>query len=879
MKKQIFAAFLASALTVGIGGSLVKANADVVGQTDTGYQVSTNKVTVTYAENGYSTVSGLGSWGYCAYLSEPVKFDGLTVSFDSAILPNGSSSDCVGFFFGTEFLGGSVFPGGLAVTNWKLYSNQSRLVFGANHDYNGAALVYTTPECTTAGFGVAGSHVSTAVERMGYSITFEEYNETLYSVTVAMTHGEMWTNNANYDAETKTSTVYLKKETMAPLLDANGYTHITFAGFPSEDDPAVSVNVKVEDDLSREYQTTSVAPVKEKVAAYKTAAEAIATTDDYDAAMALREEALTAANALRAREKAEQTEAITAVDEALAADPEIVAVVKKAVQDKIDAATAAFDAFKTESNLTNEAYQAAVTLIQTAKTEYEDRKSMLDEAAQTELDEAFAELDYTKNYYKALQWVVGYEKAVAAIDPEAATVGDDIAAVKAMKNALAGSSTETLINGMNETDKAAISARIAAADTALAAAEEAASSAVKESYLTALETALEKDLVTSYANIQSAFAVLDNLKENVAIVEADGALYTRYTTAVETLYKALEDFVSGAITDLSQSLDGEFPTLDSFLQVRSAYNQIVLDLLDEEREDYTKIVEAHEALTEKLQANLWYNFSQTGLSTVEQNDTGVYFEMTAKFPARINYNEKLNMATGITAEIEFTNIAYYNGDKTESGASKGANNISINFLSAPDSYKSMASGLNIIIWLFEQESSVDIVNARDQSVAHGVLSTPINGGKLTISVVHGMYEDFAAGESYKAYIITINGQEIVLADALAESNGMEISDECYFSFGSFADYTADPNCFTLLSVNDTKFAKQPPAPGPDSSTSSSSSSGEETSSSENSSQGGSSAPRGGCNGCGSIMTGGIAGIAAVGAAVSMILTGKKRKKD
>lgn len=80
--------------------------------------------------------------------------------------------------------------------------------------------------------------------------------------------------------------------------------------------------------------------------------------------------------------------------------PRSVAVVKKAVQDKIDAATAAFDAFKTESNLTNEAYQAAVTLIQTAKTEYEDRKSMLDEAAQTELDEAFAELDYTKNYYK-----------------------------------------------------------------------------------------------------------------------------------------------------------------------------------------------------------------------------------------------------------------------------------------------------------------------------------------------------------------------------------------------------------------------------------------------------------------------------------------------
>ena len=109
MKKQIFAAFLASALTVGIGGSLVKANADVVGQTDTGYQVSTDKVAVTYAENGYSTVSGLGSWGYCAYLSEPVKFDGLTVSFDSAAL----ASDCVGFFSAPSSRAAAYFPAAL----------------------------------------------------------------------------------------------------------------------------------------------------------------------------------------------------------------------------------------------------------------------------------------------------------------------------------------------------------------------------------------------------------------------------------------------------------------------------------------------------------------------------------------------------------------------------------------------------------------------------------------------------------------------------------------------------------------------------------------------------------------------------------------------
>ena len=215
--------------------------------------------------------------------------------------------------------------------------------------------------------------------------------------------------------------------------------------------------------------------------------------------------------------------------------------------------------------------------------------------------------------------------------------------------------------------------------------------------------------------------------------------------------------------------------------------------------------------------------------------------------------------------------------------------INLREVSAPGSYWENGHWVEIPAMSIKREYNFDQVGQKDMYLLH---HEEIESLAKNIPEAKRIRFFMTFGQSYLDHMrcledvgmlsttpVNFNGQEIVLADALAESNGMEISDECYFSFGSFADYTADPNCFTLLSVNDTKFAKQPPAPGPDSSTSSSSSSGEETSSSENSSQGGSSAPRGGCNGCGSIMTGGIAGIAAVGAAVSMILTGKKRKKD
>ena len=107
---------------------------------------------------------------------------------------------------------------------------------------------------------------------------------------------------------------------------------------------------------------------------------------------------------------------------------------------------------------------------------------------------------------------------------------------------------------------------------------------------------------------------------------------------------------------------------------------------------------------------------------------------------------------------------------------------------------------------------MDRANGKDQPVAHGVIATPLNGGKLTISLKHGIYEDFVSEEQYAAYILTINGVEIVLSETLAEANGITVSDQSYFSLGSFADYKNDPNCFTLVSVDGESFAKKADTP-------------------------------------------------------------------
>lgn len=813
-KKNAAAGILAGVLAcslVGGGYSLLGASADVVGKTDPDWIAKSN-ASAKYAEEGFTNIKGDFSWGHCAITSGKYKFDGLTIEMDFTSA-NNLADEVTGFALGPSTNSYFGVESSFAVTHRQGLFGQNRLWVGTNHDTAGTSLAYSDTELTQNTFGLDKSMVMNNVTHSHYKFTFESESDTAYKLTIAMPLSlqAIWESNANYTKDETNAYVvtYLSKEAIAPSLDADGYTRVMIGGFRNDNAGQYDVNVKIEDDDIREYKQVTVSAAREKVEAYRQAEITDETT--FVTAMELREAALSAVNGLKAREKAEMTEEIETIDAAYKTNETVQTVVKGLVQAKIDAAKADFDGFwTTESTLTEEAYTAAKGKIAAAKAEYNGKKALLGAEQSEELQNGLNSLDYALDKASVLQWIIGYENAVDALDVTSATIGEEIAAVKALKNAFAGSAVETVLNALEEGDKTAYSARIAAADSALAAKEEGASVAVKTTYLVALEEALE-DLST-YSKIRAAFTAKNTLEENVTLTEEDGELYTRYNTGVETLYTALESYVSDAIASVSAALDNQFETLASFASVRSDYNAISLDLLDEEREQTAIVTAAYAVLGEKLKANFWYNIGQTGLSEVVQNDKGVYFEMSPQFPNRINYNKPLDLTKGTEVVVEFTNIAYYNGDKTEDGASKGANNLSINFLSQPNSYKSMASGLNIIIWLFETESSVDIVNGKDQPVAHGVIATPLNGGKLTISLKHGIYEDFVSEEQYAAYILTINGVEIVLSETLAEANGITVSDQSYFSLGSFADYKNDPNCFTLVSVDGESFAKKADTP-------------------------------------------------------------------
>ncbi len=819
-KKNAAAGILAGVLAcslVGGGCTLLGANADVVGSNAAEWGSMSGSAV--YSEDGFVELSGSG-WLCRNWYNDKVKLDGLTIQMNVSNFPGNSFG---GFYLANDQ--NAYFGEGSPITfsHWQNMNGwgTNRFSVAANHDANGTQLIYTDEACTQAGFGYNGQTfvmIMNIAEVTHYTISFESHSDTAYKVRIALSDADvLHTSHPNYGSADGSYWCdgYIKKETVASVLDADGYTKLCFS-VPND---AGKLNVKLSDENIRAYKTEQVAPAQEKVEAYRQAEITDETT--YNAAMELRETALTAVNGLKAREKAELTEEIETIDAAYKTNETVQTVVKSLVQAKIDEASAAFNAiFTDESTLSAESIAAANAKVQTAEADFDGKRAMFSAQTDAALAEGIAQIKYASQKIAVLEWIVNYETSIEALDVTSANIGEEIAAVKAMKNAFTGGTIETILNALEEEDKTAYTARIAAADGVLATKEDSAAVAVKTTYLVAFEETL--DNLNAYSKIRAAFAAKKTLEENITLTEEDGELYTRYNAGVETLYTALESYVSNAIASVSEALDGKFETLSAFAAVRSDYQSISLDLLGEDREQTATVTAAYTALTEKLQANFWYNLGQTGLSEVVQNDKGVYFEMNPQFPNRINYNKPLDLAKGTEIVVEFTNIAYYNGDKTEDGTSKGANNLSINFLNQPNSYKSMADGINIIIWLFETESSVDIVNGKDQSVARGVIATPLNGGKLTISLKHGIYEDFVSEERYAAYILTINGVEIILSDALAEANGIALIDEAYFSFGSFADYKVDPNCFTLVSVDgeslakkaDTPVVPEPPQPEP-----------------------------------------------------------------
>ena len=775
----------------------------IVGTADSDWVNYSGNATGAFAANGYSTVSGMAAWGHRAYYKHLVKLDGLELSFRVT----SNKGDCVGVVFSGS--NGGYFGDGskLAITYWnELYSGQARLNFGANHDYNAASAVYKTPELadTNKGFGVASSMVCNQAPTMGWTLKFESYNEEFYSIKITMTDSTMWGNNANYNADEQSCTVYLPKATVADMLNENGELYVIAAGFPSDPNPACSAEYKIVDDNYRAYiGDEGVTDAITKVEAYKNAAASITDAASYDAAMAAREAAVACAGNLRARELAELALIVGTVDAELSANEEIVLIVKKAVTDKIAAAKGAYDALIADkSTLNADTLAAALALTNDAKAEYANRASMLSEEAKAEIETAIAALDYAHDYCIALQWVTAYEGKIAALDATDPAIVDALVEVKAYRAAYETTAAYTKITTvLNEQDKAAMEAAIAAGDAAVVNIETVVLPQLKENYIAAAEEKLKADL-TIKPNLDDAKAAYAEIATFVTITEADGALYTRYVTCYDALKAACEAYIRGQITAVTGLLDKEYTILDEFKAVRNQFKSIKLDYLMEEN---AEIAAELTTLETKISANVFYYMSATNIPVVEWNASGLAVESKVEFPARLNYNKAMNLKTGAEVVVELTSAAYYNG------GSLGANNLCFNFLASPESYKSMSDGISIIIWLFPTESNVQIMNYTDTALASSTIATPLDGGDINISVKYEEYYSFVEDSTYWAYVIRVNEAEIVLTKEVLTKNGHEMPDEVYFSMGSFADNKENPNILTLVSANGVEFGK-PDAP-------------------------------------------------------------------
>ncbi len=768
----------------------------IVGTADSDWSQSFNTPAVMkFAENGYTAVSNLNGWGTRAHYNHLVKLDGLEISFRAT----SNSGDCIGFILaGAQ---GQYFgEGPVAVTYWNNLWGQARLNFAPNHSYDNTPVVYTAPDLSAAaGFGLATSLVCNQGATMGWTIQFKSYNDDFYSVKITMTDGTMWEDNINYNADDKSCTVYLPKSTVAGILNENGECYITAAGFPNGANPACVAEYKIVDDNYRAYISgEGVANAIAKVTAYETAAGAIVDAASYDAAMAARAEAVACAGDLRARELAELALWVGRVDAALAANEEIVAIVKKAVTDMVEAATTAYYALIGDpTTLNNESLAAALALANEAKAEYENRASMLSDEAKAEIEEGLALLDYGHDYCIALLWVTTYEGKIAALDATSPSIVDALVEVKAYREAYETTTAYTKITtALNETDKAALEAKIAAGDAAVVNIETVVLPELKESYVAAMEEKLKADL-TIKPNLDDAKAAYAEIATYVTITEADGELYNRYVAGYATLKAACEAYVRARIAEVSALLEEEYTVLDEFKDVRTKFKGIKLDYLMEENADIASELAALEA---EIVKNVFYYMNATDIPSVEWNNSGIEVESKVEFPARLNYNKAINLKTGAEIVIELTSAAYYN-DGTS------ANNLCFNFLAEPDSYKSMSDGISIIIWLYPTESNVQIMNYTDVALGSSTIATPLDGGTITISVKYEEYYSFVEDSTYWAYVIKVNEAEIVLTAEALTNGGHEVPDEVYFSMGSFADDKSNPNILTLVSANGVEFGK------------------------------------------------------------------------
>lgn len=691
---------------------------------------------------------------------------------------------------------------------WNNSAGKTALIFGYSHNYHHDRIAYPTQDLTKADDDnlpqTSGAHAflfdTHEISTPTISLEFHQVSETVWSVTLRIIEGEAIT-----EMQDGAITYYFSADYVNSVLDEDGQCYIVVDGIGDD------LYMKVEDNAIRSYNEGALATAEARAQAFLTAVEAVQDAASYEASITARNALLEAIKALRPNDKTAYTARLAQID-ALYRSRDIQPSVKASLDAELAKVTQIFDTLKTDANITAQNVAAAKKAIADCKAFFENMKGMLTERNIYLFEEDIAVYDYQYKVVSATLWVKGLEDMVAGFETST-DIGTDIVLALEYNYAYAGSDTEAMVATFETEDKAAFEARLAAVQAKLDEAYEQNAEAIKGGYLTVFENALKEDLTQS-DKLDAAKGYNEKIKSLMPITEADGALYSRYQAAYAKLESALEAFVSQQIADISAALDGDVDSLDAFNVWREAFYEVDTSYYYGDNE---QVEAAYAALREKIRGNVFWYFERNGgmASDVELTEDGLYFEQIEFIPARLNYDRDFDIASGIEIQFRLDEIAYYN-------ANDFANNLCFNFMADPgkDRKDKDAVGFSLYLWFYGATTEIDIYNYTDNSVKVGSISTPDDGDVVTVKVWREEIYDLIRDETYMAWMFQVNEWKGSLSDSaitVVDDKGKThtvdaLLEHCYLSFATYMDRhnleEGDrPNRYTLISVNDVKFAK------------------------------------------------------------------------
>jgi len=546
-----------------VGGGVAVSNVNTVSAEEASTLVADAEWTDpwgTGAQMMYDTATGtsyvrMTAWGQRAYNVNKVKLDGLKVTMAST---QHASGHCFGFGF-TGNTNNDYTLSEMTTVNvtWRAYQydGQNRLYVNSNHDNNAnnGTICYKDQALTnnSAVFGLDQSFVATATTDDAYSFTFDlvvdnEGTDTdVWSVTVDVVRG------AKFDGQTTPCTVYFSGAKMVNILDANGECYVSAWGMEN----AGAFSLTLEDDNLKTYKATVLSAVDTAVAEYIAAANGASDLAGFQAAMEKRAALETAIATLRGNDKLAYNAKLAEGDAIVAAKQDTVKGIVSAEYDKVDAKVAVFE---DESAITADGISAAAAELENANSVYASVKALLNNENQLYFDSLATDYAYELTYAKACIPVLECENKVAGLENLAeAELLAVIAETRETYANYVGSEMEGLINALNETDKAAMEARLMAIVEAAEAAATAQKNLVQEKYTNA-KTAVEA------LEAEATEELLANAKAALADANAKYALVqTLFNEEEQSTYAAAALDYETRIAAVEETMEPEVPVVPS----------------------------------------------------------------------------------------------------------------------------------------------------------------------------------------------------------------------------------------------------------------------------------------------------------------------------